>query len=927
MQNTGKEMYLEYLSEELDLVFEVNGLTKSEQEVSIYKENGKYFISDIWGEPTDEGEYFDIAHSFREGYALVGKEGKYNFINKAGKLISDRWFIEANDFAHGYACVKDYETNLWTLIDGEGNPINNKWFDVDQLWNFYHGYASVKKDGKYNFVNQNGDFISDIWFDDARTFEEGYAAVERNGLYTFIDGTGKPVNGKWIPDRNLEGCVAVRIDGVYTFVDKDGKPVNGKWFTANGLGDFHNGFAIAYTAEGSRFLNRNLEYISEAFDHANAFEGGYALVQKGDKQNYIDQKGNPISQNWFDSSARCYDFANGYARVYIDYKLNYINTKGETISDETFADGSDFNEYGYAVVRQNHRSYFIDTKANQVSEWFDEVGEFCNGVAEVRRDGRINYVDYSGRVINKIWADSVSKMSDELFILERGKTLNVANKDGLLLSDLWLDSDEHPHWRVIFNGLVLVARKGESDTVEWNFVDVNKNPISDTWYTEVEPKAYNNGIDGLIFAKVTKGGKWNYIDRNGKPLSDIWFDILENYNYDGVAIVKLDGKYNIIDEKCRLLADWTIKKPQKIFRSMESDFVTCYYSYATNDHGQLCYHKDFGNYKVKKVLRYTCTSDDDEFKLKYGYKPIKIYGSRYVLALRGEKIYIVDRTYDEYKYIGTVDDAFFSYDDHIICSSLESPVYFIYENELYDITEYYNKNELRYRNITAVNPGIKILTETEYIDNNLQAIEERRVLNRKIAEETKKAKEREENLQKIALAKAERERLIAERNKSIGSAVKHLDGLIKGEMIPITRRTPVDNLFVHVGYHKEIDPRYLNSIAYIDMSSYRFSNVDISGVDFSNSNIILNPQEVYKNNLKNCNFTGIHIEPFMDFTRVHIEGATFTSDYDPRTLEMVNPTFKESYYDEWTTYNGEKFVDIFGPCTKVPEKQNVNQVR
>ena len=52
-----------------------------------------------------------------------------------------------------------------------------------------------KLNGKNNFINTDGEFISDKWFDVAYDFEEGYAKVELNGEWGKIN-----TKGEFIPD-------------------------------------------------------------------------------------------------------------------------------------------------------------------------------------------------------------------------------------------------------------------------------------------------------------------------------------------------------------------------------------------------------------------------------------------------------------------------------------------------------------------------------------------------------------------------------------------------------------------------------------------------------------------------------------------------------------------------------------------------------
>ena len=138
--------------------------------------------------PTD---IFEEIGDFSDGYAKVNLNGKWNFINRNNKLLSDIWFDWVYTFSDGYAIVK---------LDGKENFINTNskllsdmWFDYIGV--FSDGYAKVELDNKWNFVDTNGKLISDTWFYWVDDFYNGYAYVELNGKLFKIDKNGQRVSG------------------------------------------------------------------------------------------------------------------------------------------------------------------------------------------------------------------------------------------------------------------------------------------------------------------------------------------------------------------------------------------------------------------------------------------------------------------------------------------------------------------------------------------------------------------------------------------------------------------------------------------------------------------------------------------------------------------------------------------------------------
>ncbi|HEF3474383.1 TPA: WG repeat-containing protein, partial [Campylobacter coli] len=52
---------------------------------------------------------------------------------------------------------------------------------------------AVELNGKWGFIDKNGEFVIEPKFDGVGNFSEGLARVELNGKYGFIDKSGKIV--------------------------------------------------------------------------------------------------------------------------------------------------------------------------------------------------------------------------------------------------------------------------------------------------------------------------------------------------------------------------------------------------------------------------------------------------------------------------------------------------------------------------------------------------------------------------------------------------------------------------------------------------------------------------------------------------------------------------------------------------------------
>ena len=196
------------------------------------------------GVPYDD--IFDYVGDFRNGYAIVILNEKWNLINTNGDFIGDQWFDDVGNFSNGYAIVQ--LNGKFNFINPNGEFIGNKWFDdVD---NFNNGYARVRLNGQHNFINTNGDFISDQWFDYACNFNDSYALVQLNGKYNFINTNGEFISNQW-------------FDYAY---------------------DFRNGFARVKLNDKYNSINTNGDFISDQwFDNVGSFKDGYSIVELNGK--------------------------------------------------------------------------------------------------------------------------------------------------------------------------------------------------------------------------------------------------------------------------------------------------------------------------------------------------------------------------------------------------------------------------------------------------------------------------------------------------------------------------------------------------------------------------------------------------------------------------------------------------------------------
>ena len=297
-------------------------------------------------------------------------------------------------FNDGYAMVK--LNRKWNFINRNNKLLSDTWFDG--VYDFYDGCAGIRLGGKFNFIDTYGMFISDTWYDDGYDFVNGYAKVKLNSKWNFINRNNKLFSDTWFDwvDYFHNGYATVKLDGKWNFINRSNKLLSDMWF--DDVCNFSDGYAKVKLNDKWNFINRNNKLLSDTwFDDVYDFYEGYAKVELNDKCNLINRNYKLLSDTWFDDVG---SFSGGYARVNLGDKWNFINTDGKIISDTWFDWVDNFYE-GYAKVELGNKYNFINQNGKRVSDtWFDWVDNFYEGYAIVKLDGKFFKIDKNGQRVS-----------------------------------------------------------------------------------------------------------------------------------------------------------------------------------------------------------------------------------------------------------------------------------------------------------------------------------------------------------------------------------------------------------------------------------------------------------------------------------------------------------------------------------------------
>ena len=249
------------------------------------------------------------------------------------------------------------------LLDSGKNP--SEVFDWCGL--FIEGFARVKLNGKYNYIDKNNKLLLNQWFDDFIDFCEGFSCIKVGQKWNFINTRCELLS----PDKWFDDCDS-----------------------------FSEGFARVQLGKKWNFIDMHCELLSpdKWFDDCDSFSEGFARVRLGEKYNYINTNCEFLSKNqWFDG---CLDFREGFARVNLSEKWNYINTNGEILSQNQWFDDCDSFIEGFARVRLGEKWNYIDKNGEILSpnQWFDNCGDFYGGFARILLNNEVKEINTNGDI-------------------------------------------------------------------------------------------------------------------------------------------------------------------------------------------------------------------------------------------------------------------------------------------------------------------------------------------------------------------------------------------------------------------------------------------------------------------------------------------------------------------------------------------------
>ena len=354
-----------------------------------------------------------------------------NNINEKNNILKDS----------KYEIVCNYPTNIkkhifikngekWNIIDKHGNILSKVWYD--KMWNVDNSkLIGVILDNKVNWLKEDGEYLSEQWFNNACPPYYGISCVELYHKYNFINlKTGKLLSDKWyewVGDFN-HGVADIQVRDKHNIMDQSGNILSKEWFDFIGINI--DGYSMVKNNGMWNFLSSNGELLfNEWFDNVKGFIKGNAFVCKDGK--WIKIK---IFENQDDFYEELNNINNKHA-CSCDVK---IETKDEKRPSNIYI-------YEYKITeRSDGKKNLIRENKYLSEEWFDDVRYFNVKYAKVTLNGKENLLGVDGKYFYSKWFDYVYLYDSYLYgnvlslVSMNGKE-NIINEDELYISSQWFD--------------------------------------------------------------------------------------------------------------------------------------------------------------------------------------------------------------------------------------------------------------------------------------------------------------------------------------------------------------------------------------------------------------------------------------------------------------------------------------------------------
>ncbi len=410
------------------------------------------------------------------------------------------------------------------IIDAYGyiNIINNN-VEIYPIFQearpFINGYAAVKYNDKWGFINKSGLVIIDLIYDEVKDFYKNVCCVKRDGLWQILTNQNEPISNNQYQDLGVFNSKYINVMSLtsgWGFIDTEGNVI--KPFVYRNATPFVDGYSVVSEKDEYQLIDSTFKTIDIEIRGGSFFkdlEENCYRRWESNMRRWIYCEPNAGDANWTPSTISKKDndiIINGIFSFNLNSKglsLFPFSIENENQSNNRVIKRFDvittYEGYGYYLSKDN----YLNNKSS-----FTSATPFVDNRAIVQVSGNFLMIDTNGNQIGKVY-NRIDRVNKSLFIVNDGMSEFLIDKNANPLSS---DYDEID--RQMFFGTFRVKSNGK-----YGLIDEMGNELFEPSFNYFTPF---NGEMSIARIKEDCGY------RNYKSLCD--FYVLIDYN--GVWISK-----------------------------------------------------------------------------------------------------------------------------------------------------------------------------------------------------------------------------------------------------------------------------------------------------------------------------------------------------------------------------------------------------
>ncbi len=387
--------------------------------------NTKQWVVDRDNIPLTSKTYSRITEE-KNSIRLFETNNKWGALKKGEIIIKPKFdsLTFLNDNIHAF------DGSNWFLYDVFGIEKSNRRYDEMGAGDKY--YIPVKKNGKWGFLNKEGEEVIHCVYQDISQMMFNKVVVKFHDNFGIIDKYGD-----WLVLPQKDKVQLINNDlylsyrkGLTVLKSFDDETI---YFTENKV-EIKDDHLLEYLTHGGlwkisfsgRIVNRELP--QQKFQEIRASSEGLFAVKVNNRYGFVDDQNRLIVANRYEDVG---DFSEGLVSIKLLGKWGYIDNQENIVVQPNYEVASPFKN-GVAIVKSDQGFGLIDSDGKKVSAFgYDEIVLMPDGKYKVRENGKYGLLNSTGiRLINAKY-DQLEELPNGFIKVSLFRKYGVLNHQGV----------------------------------------------------------------------------------------------------------------------------------------------------------------------------------------------------------------------------------------------------------------------------------------------------------------------------------------------------------------------------------------------------------------------------------------------------------------------------------------------------------------